>query len=115
MLREMRLSPCSVPGGALASERNVMTILGGYLAVTYVAEQVFIDALDAVWRVNWDVPNGAFQWGADTPFGRLEASGAISANKPGIAFHGATNSVGVDLSAASRFDVALGGAVAGGV
>src|SRR5674476_465398 len=92
-----------------------MASLGGYFAVSYVAETVFIDALDAIWRVNWEVANGAFLWSTDTPFGHLEATGAISASKPGIMFHGASNSVAIDLSAASRFNVTLDGAVAGGV
>ncbi len=49
-----------------------MASLGGFLAVSYLSEKVFTDALDAIWRTNWEDAGGAAQWSRDTPFGILE-------------------------------------------
>ena len=92
-----------------------MADLGGYLAVSYLAEHVFTDALEAFWRTEWEEANGAAQWGADTPFGRLEATGGVSLDKPGMAFHGAANAIEIHITGASRAELELGGNGVGGV
>lgn len=92
-----------------------MADLGGYFAVSYVAEQVFTDALEALWRTGWREANGMTTWGADTPFGRLEASGGISLDKPGLAFLGAANAIEIRITGASRVALTLGGNAVGGV
>ncbi len=90
--------------------------LGGFLAVSYVAEHVFAGALEAVWRTKWDEALGPASWSADTPVGPLQASGAMALmEKPGFRFDGASNRVAVTLRVASRFDVTLGGVRLGGV
>ncbi|MFH8614195.1 hypothetical protein ACH4E8_03840 [Streptomyces sp. NPDC017979] len=92
-----------------------MADLGGYLAVSYVAEHVVTDALEAIWRTQWENACGTANWSADTPVGRLDATGGISVDKPAVAFHGAENRVAVHLTGTGRFDLTLNGAAAGGV
>jgi hypothetical protein len=93
-----------------------MAELGGYFAVTYIAEHVFTDAIDAAWYFHWDEwAVGAARWAADTPFGRLEAAGAVSLAKPEFALRGATNTVGIRLIANCRFELMLDGTASGGV
>jgi hypothetical protein len=92
-----------------------MAELGGYLAVSYLAEHVFTDALDALWWERWEEAYDAVQWGADTPFGRLEASGGVSLDKPGMAFRGAKNAIEIHITGATRADLTLGGNGVGGV
>jgi hypothetical protein len=92
-----------------------MADLGGFLAVSYLSERVFADALDALWWSNWREASGAAPWGADTPFGRLEASGGVSVDKPAMGFRGATNAIEIHLTGAHRSDVTLAGQRVGGV
>jgi hypothetical protein len=92
-----------------------MANLGGYFAVSYLAEHVLIDALDNAYRGNWRDAAGKAQWSADTSFGRLDAEGAVSVDKPGMKLSGATNAVLLKLSGRGRFDLTLNGALGGGV
>lgn len=89
--------------------------LGGYFAVSYVAEHVFTDALEAIWRTQWEQSVGPAQWSADTPLGHLDATGVFSLNKPGMRFDGSSNRVAVHLTGGGRFDVTLAGVALGGV
>lgn len=92
-----------------------MPNLGGYLAVSYLAEHVFTDALDAIWRTNWEEASGSAQWSTGTPFGLLQADGAVSLGKPQLHFRGATNDIALRLTGACRFWLTLGGRAVGGV
>lgn len=92
-----------------------MAELGGYLAVSYLAEHVFTDAVESIWRTSWEEASGSVIWGADTPFGRLDASGGFSLDRPGLRFRGASNAAEVRVTGAGRFEVSLGGAAVGGV
>ncbi|SDD77147.1 hypothetical protein [Glycomyces harbinensis] len=92
-----------------------MAELGGYLAVSYVAEHVVVDALEAVWRTEWKSAVQSGEWAAATPFGRLEATGTISIDQPRLRFDGAANRVAVQLAGAGRFELTLEGQAAGAV
>ncbi len=92
-----------------------MSDLGGFLAVSYLAEHVFTNALEALWRSEWENASGAAQWNADTPFGRLEALGGVSLDKPGMSFHSAANAVRIHVTGRSRAELTLTGNGVGGV
>ncbi|QRM53308.1 hypothetical protein [Sinorhizobium sp. BG8] len=92
-----------------------MPNLGGYLAVSYFAEHIFTDALDALWRTKWEEAHGSAEWSTGTPFGLLRAEGAVSLGKPALRFRGATNDVELHLTGACRFALTLEGNAAGGV
>lgn len=93
----------------------VMAALGGYLAVSYLAEQTVVDALDAVWRTSWQDATGKADWTATTPFGLLAASGVVAIDKPGIRFDATANAASVELRGACRFTCTLADVVVGGV
>lgn len=92
-----------------------MASLGGYFAVSYVAEQVFAGALDALWRTEWEQGSGPIQWSANTPLGRIEATGGFALDKPSMAFRGAANAIEVRLTGCCRVAVTLAGVNGGGV
>lgn len=92
-----------------------MAALGGYFAVSYLARQAVVSALDAVWRVGWNQAARPASWGADTAVGRLEASGVASVGKPHLTLNAAANAFHLRLNGNARFDVRLGGLAAGGV
>lgn len=92
-----------------------MSDLGGFFAVSYLAERVLLEGLDAAWKVRWRDAAGLAGWATDTPVGRLEVSGAVSLNKPQLALSGAANAVQLSLSAVARLDLMLDGIQAGGV
>jgi hypothetical protein len=93
----------------------IMPELGGFFAVSYVAEKVFAEALDNAWKLQWGNARGALSYTADTPFGQLTASGAVRLDKPTIALVGAANAVRLNLSASAPLDLQLDGHRVGGV
>lgn len=92
-----------------------MAQLGGYLAVSYVAESVFTGALETLWRTEWEEAGATGDWSANTPFGALTASGAVSIEKPAMAFRGAANAIEVRIAGGARAEISLDGLHAGGV
>jgi hypothetical protein len=92
-----------------------MAALGGFFAVSYLAERTLTDALDAAWRTRWRDARGAMAYAVPTPFGDLVASGGVSLDRPSIALVGSVNAVRVRLSATARLDLRLGGNAVGGV
>ena len=92
-----------------------MPELGGFFAVSYVAEKVFAEALDNAWKLQWKNARGALSYTADTPFGQLTASGAVRLDTPTIALVGAANAARLHLPASARLDLRLDGHRVGGV
>lgn len=91
-----------------------MVELGGFFAVSYVAEQVFTEALENAWKLWWSDARGAISYSVATPYGELIASGAFSLEKPAVALVGAANAARLSLSAALRLDLQLDGVSVGG-
>jgi hypothetical protein len=92
-----------------------MAELGGFFAVSYLAETVVRKALDDAWKVRWKDARGALSYTVPTPVGQLVAAGAFSLEKPVLAFVGAANAVRLHLKLAVRLDLQLDGGRVGGV
>ena len=95
-----------------------MPQLGGFFAVTYVAESLFQDGLTALWGEHYDEAGGGVSWTFETGRGRLEADGGYWMDRPNVTFDGAADSLRLRLSGAARLslrlaDNALGGAFIG--
>jgi hypothetical protein len=92
-----------------------MAQLGGFFAVSYLAESAVLKALDDAWKAGWKLARGPMFYTVATPVGPLVANGAISVYKPTLNFVGASNVVRVQLPTVARLDLQLDGVVAGGV
>ena len=92
-----------------------MAQLGGFFAVSYLAESAVLKALDDAWKAGWKQALGPMSYSVPTPVGQLAANGAVRLYKPTLDFVGATNRVRVQLPIVARLDLQLDGIVAGGV
>lgn len=92
-----------------------MAQLGGFFAVSYVAESVVRQAFDDAWKAGWKQARGVMSYSVPTPVGQLTGQGTICVYKPTATFVGTANAVRVQVPAVVRLDLLLDGAVAGGV
>jgi hypothetical protein len=92
-----------------------MAQMGGFFAVSYLAESAVLKAVDDAWKAGWKQARGPMSYTVATPVGQLVANGAISVYKPTLNFVGASNVVRVQVPTVARLDLQLDGVPAGGV